>query len=760
MTTRTTPREPWDDERLTAAFGARAAQAVTPVDLARATSAALRTQPRSAGTWRTLLAPAAVVILAIGAVSGMALIGGQRGSNAPSEPNADPSSSPSSSGPPDASEAARLPVISVVDAIAVRDAGADDREIAVRAWYAPYLPNRACGRASNEEPVWPLLVACPEDRLWLMQDPEPVMTVTDSGLSWRGPTGPAISAAFGEVDRSWAFPIEDTTRLVELVVVGHFDDRRSAACPADVGQACRDRFVVDRIDSVDGETLPTSQIDLVEGIGMPFEEVERIIDAVKPGVSVLSAVHVDGDHGLRRMEPALAERGGSLIGEPMLWVVGVLDAGTLETYVIVDSSGSIYELTADGPVLVALSTPGEPVWPSPSQRPETESFLTMVVGLDQRVSIEVADHTGFMEDARHATSTEMARPSGVARPGELAIENLAQDTILVRWTGTVCDRQPQLTIGSSGADGPPSVLHLTSERTACDAMGIGRGVVMRFAIEVDAGDLDGTEEIRLVDPRPTAVVGLEVIDMEAALEIQASPGDDREIAVGGWFIRGGEAACAVPDGQAPPSHLRPPGWPLEPDCRARFDQFLEDDAPRDLLSVQAVLGPLGYGWMEDGRNRHEVVFVGHFDDRRASACDEGRQPGCADAFWVDAIWYQGQLVATDWSFAATAPIAETPKGSRRGVETLDAPWSHGTAEILSVGLVSRAWLPDLEPVIQDPMLVGDTWAWHITALDKATKRVRTFVIGDSALMDTPGGPNYRIYEVVGDEVFVTATIID
>ena len=748
MTTRPTPGVPWDDERLTSAFAARAAQTATPVDLARATSAALRTQASSAGAWRRLLAPAAVVILAIGAVSGVALLDGQRGSNSPTEPSADPSTSPSPSESPVASEAARLPVISVLDAIALRDAGEDNREIAVRAWFAPYYPSRACGFASNEQPVWPLLVECPEDRLWLMQDPEPVITVTDSGLSWRGPTGPAISPAFGDIDRSWALPVEDTTRLVELVVVGHFDDRRSAACPADLGQDCRDRFVVDRIDSVDGETLPTSQVDLVESVGMPFDEAEHIVDAVRPGVAILSAVHVDGDGGLRRIEPALADQGSDLLQERAVWVVRVLDGEELETYVVVDSTGSIYALTLDGPVLVALSTPGERVSPLPSRRPDAGSFLTMGVFLDESVTLEVADHTGFLEDARPATSMEMARPAGIPRPGRLAIANLARDTIFVRWTGTVCDRRPQLTIRSRVADGPPDVLHLTDERPGCDAMGVGRGVVIRFSIDVDAGDLDGTEEIRLVEPRPTAVVGMDVLDMEAALKVQARPRDDREIAIGGWFIRGGEAACALPEGQAPPSDFQPPGWPLEPDCRARYDQFVEDDAPRDLRSVQAVIGPLGYGWMEEGRNRHEVVFVGHFDDRRTSACEKGRQPACADAFWIDAIWYQGQLVATDWTLETTAAAALPPSGSRDQIQGLRGPWSDDAAQILSVGLVRGTRLPELEPLIDEPRLVGGAWDWLVTALDPATVRTRTFIVPDIVF---DGGDDFTIWEIVGNQ---------
>jgi hypothetical protein len=197
----------------------------------------------------------------------------------------------------------------------------------------------------------------------------------------------------------------------------------------------------------------------------------------------------------------------------------------------------------------------------------------------------------------------------------------------------------------------------------------------------------------------------------------------------------------------PTSH-RPPGWPLDPDCRATFDVFVEDDAPRDLLSFQAVLGALGYGWMEDGRNSNEVVFVGHFDDRRTSACDEGRQAACADAFWVDAIWYQGRIVATDWTSAPTALARRTPKGSRRSVETLDGPWSDGSATVLSVGLVRGSSLPALEPLLDEPRLVGGTWYWHVTVLDPSTGRVRTFIVPDQVFY---GGDDFTVWEIVGDQ---------
>jgi hypothetical protein len=712
--------------------------------------------------WRRLLAPAAVVILAIGAVSGgIALRGSSGVVELPEGPTPEPSAFPSSSESWAGRDTKGLPTISVRDAIAIRDAGVDDREIAVHGWFSSIAP-MPCPYTPATSPVQPV---CPDEYVVLMAQPESLVTRTANGYSDRVPVGPSIQIDLDDLDTAWqpGLPEVGGGQPIEIAVVGHFDDRRSAACPADMVAACRDRFVVDRVDSVNGNALPTSKVEGVEGVGMPFDDVARIIDAVRPGISVLSAVHVDGEDGLRRMEPALAERGSSLIQEATVWVVRGLDDGELETYVLLDSTGSIYELTADGPVLVALTTPGEPASPSPSPIPEVRSTFTIEIGpVDTTVSIEVIDRTGFLDVARAATTAEYARESRIIRPGAMALRNLAPDTVLVTWTGSVCDVRPRLTIDSSVPHGPPSDLRLTDERPGCDAVGVGRAVVLRFLMDVDAQDLIGTEEVQLVEPVPSSVVGVGVIDVAAALQVQANEDDDHEIAVAGWFARARvPGACMRPADQQPPSHSRPPDWLLDPDCPATFDRLLsDDDTTPNLLSIRPVLGPLGYGWVGDEPARAQVVFVGHFDDRRAADCPPEHRVACLDAFLVDAIWYQERLVATDWVLGSSAADPATPTGTRRHVESLDAPWSHGFAEILSVGLVTRARLPELEPVIKDPMLIGDAWDWHITVIDNATKRIRTFVIADSALMDTPGGPNYRIYEIAGDEVFVTETIID
>lgn len=516
---------PWDDARLGAAFAARASHARTPGDLAAATSAALQTRPSSATTWRRLLAPAAVVIVAVGAVTGgMALLGSQRGSTAlvefrngptpdvrtldartlafdfpadwhaydsstagsalssvavlgthpveaqcgderhvqvncvnerrlqpgemrmnvgtgtffggtfkdrpsisngrtvrlqidgqvailddvetsgddyygateslhlyveqPGEPNQivlidliardhgsdevlrvmrgvidtfhfDATAFPS---PPDwwAGRAAMgLPVISVSDAIAIRDAGVDGQEIAVHGWFSPIGP-MSCPYTLATSPVQPV---CPDQYVVLMAEPESLVTREANGFSGREPTGTAIQIDLDDLDGGWQPGLPDLgpAQPAEIAVVGHFDDRRSSACPADQLAACRDRFVVDRLDWVNGETKPTSLVDLAPGAGRPFDEAQAVLEVVRPQVTVLSAVHVAGTD-LSRIEPTIAGRRGGLVQEKAMWIVRVLADRAPATYLYVDNTADLYELGADGPTLMA-PTSGDPSGP-------------------------------------------------------------------------------------------------------------------------------------------------------------------------------------------------------------------------------------------------------------------------------------------------------------------------------------------------------------------------------------------------------------
>jgi hypothetical protein len=148
-----------------------------------------------------------------------------------------------------------IPTISVSDAMTVRAKGTDGHEIAVRGWYSD-APTMSCPRRLDVLRL-PLEMSCPDQFMWLMQDAEQLHVVDGDTETTRPPVGPALNPDLDGVDRTWipahsgAGPIE----LVDVVMVGHFDDPRAASCPKNARQACRDRFVVDQVWSGDRTDL-------------------------------------------------------------------------------------------------------------------------------------------------------------------------------------------------------------------------------------------------------------------------------------------------------------------------------------------------------------------------------------------------------------------------------------------------------------------------------------------------------------------------
>jgi hypothetical protein len=431
MTPPAWPQEPWSDDRTNAAFAARAVAHPTPAQVAASTLESLRVERRRGSLgWERFGAVIALLLIVLAGVgAGVAVVG------PPSTHILTPSkgtSIPSPTFTDGRSEVLGVPLMNVTDAITIRDSGVDDREIAVHGWFSPIGP-LSCPYTPATSPVQPV---CPDEFVVLMAEPESLVRREENGYSGHEPAGPSIEIDLDDLDGAWQPRLPDLgpARPIELSAVGHFDDRRSSTCPAEMLTSCRDRFVVDRIDRVDGESQVTSVLDLVEkGVGRPFDEARAVIDIVRPDVAILSAVHVDGYYGLRRIEPTIADRrGASLVQEEALWVVRVLDGGTLATYVFVDSTGSIYELTADGPKQMAPITEHTDS-PLPPATPEVHSTFSFELAMpgDRPVPIDVLDRTGTLEAAREATSKEMARPSGIPAPGTLAIANLAPDAILV-----------------------------------------------------------------------------------------------------------------------------------------------------------------------------------------------------------------------------------------------------------------------------------------------------------------------------------------
>lgn len=306
----------------------------------------------------------------------------------------------------------RLEVMLVATALEVRDAGADDRELAVRGWFSPIGPISCTPPATTPpatRPVSPLEPNCPDQWVVLMDAPESLVTVTDGGFEGRLPTGSFFQIDLDDLDRGWqpGLPTLGPAEPVEIVVIGHFDDRRSALCPDEVEAACRNRFVVDRVAWVDGVEQPTSLVTEVEELASTQDGIGAVVRNESPDGLVLSTAVVDGSTGIGRIEPSLGTGRGGFIDQRAIWVVRVLEGDRAVTYLVVDGTDAIFEMRDDGvPVSVGGSLP------APSEAPWPPDGATIVVLKSQVGSgepparVAVVDRSGRLSSVREVLASD------------------------------------------------------------------------------------------------------------------------------------------------------------------------------------------------------------------------------------------------------------------------------------------------------------------------------------------------------------------
>jgi hypothetical protein len=397
---------------------------------------------------------------------------------------------------PDApAEVLGLSMRSVEDAIVIRDAGVDDRELAIKGWFSP-VPPISCP-APATWPVTPVEPNCPDQWVVLMARPEVITTVEANGFVGGLPKGPSIQIDLDDLDMTWQPRLPDLgpAHPVEVVVIGHFDDRRAFACPAAVAAACRDRFVVDRVDRVGGIEQPTSEVVEVAAPRSRQADIESIVNAESPDGRVLSIVVVDGETGIGRIEPALGSGAGGFIDAAATWTIRVLEGDRAVTYLVVDGSDAIFEMTADNmPVQVGGGSAASPdaSWPPDGvvdvPMPEGGSGLTRRAG--------VVDRTGLLVEARAASVNDPRWAHRELQEGEMAIVQITPDTIAAYWNGTLCDDRLVLTVSGDRSSDPPDRLELRGESAdRCRLALVHYGMVLQFSQPVDAASMQGSERI-------------------------------------------------------------------------------------------------------------------------------------------------------------------------------------------------------------------------------------------------------------------------
>ncbi len=470
-------RPGWDDERLAAAFRGladRRAPASLPDSIH---DRIIGTRPARGwlGPWGRPMTLGVIGLAAV--VVAVALIGfGQledRGHLAGTSPS--PAASEGSPTPP--TSFFGLPTMSVSAALALRDAGRDDRELAVAGWFFGPASPHDCPAPVN--PILsPVQLRCPDEFWWLMDDIDE-------------PLGPfSIHPDLDGIDDPWA-PVDGYSAVPHAVLVGHFDDRRAGLCPPDEVSACRDRFVVDRVAWVDGPTQPQDQVNT--GSATPrstTDDISRVVAAESPGSPILSTTIVDGPSGLVQFEPTLAGT-SVLTNEPVLWLVRVLETDHVVTYLVIDGTDAIYEMNPAGDAILVGGSPAAPTpsaeagsWPPSGAI--TFDLTSQVAAGAPPVRLAVVDGS---ERLTHVAETGDIDPSTVQLDGRFGAyaEPGHPGRVHLVWVGGICDSRITVTVTAGIRS---IVFDMGPQPSDCDTLGVERQVVLDFDRPVDVASIE------------------------------------------------------------------------------------------------------------------------------------------------------------------------------------------------------------------------------------------------------------------------------
>ena len=280
------PSDDWDDDRLDAAFAARASTTpATPTDLASQVDDRLPRADRRAVGWPWLAAATAAIAVIV-MVVGSSLV--DRPRPTPSDGQAAASGEPSHPAATSAVLAALGDPLLVSEALAVRDSEINQREIIVRGFLAPVPDGVPCFLIAYLVQN-PTQLHCPQTYEWVTQEPESLAAPADGPGEVHLPMGPAFQPSFALVSpRAGGLAPTEEQGPVEVVLMGHFHDRRAQLC-GDDRAACEQTFVVDRVVEIDGVERPVETRRLPGAQPSETEtDVDGLVAVAAPTVDVVA----------------------------------------------------------------------------------------------------------------------------------------------------------------------------------------------------------------------------------------------------------------------------------------------------------------------------------------------------------------------------------------------------------------------------------------------------------------------------------------
>jgi hypothetical protein len=144
-------------------------------------------------------------------------------------------------------------------------------------------------------------------------------------------------------------------------------------------------------------------------------------------------------------------------------------------------------VTADVPQSTTSSPPGVPSEsPSPSARarPREELIGTVRFAFANRLmEVAIVGEQGLVVAWRGATDLELGAVAWDENP-DIGLGQLSDRELVLDWIGTVCDVEATLIVA------PGSLVVSPPPREGCDAMAVGRGIVLTYATRIDPADVD------------------------------------------------------------------------------------------------------------------------------------------------------------------------------------------------------------------------------------------------------------------------------
>lgn len=191
-----------------------------------------------------------------------------------------------------------------------------------------------------------------------------------------------------------------------------------------------------------------------------------------------------GGTALKSIEPSVGTSAAAVTGQPVVWVVRVLESDRISTYLVVDGTDAIFEMRTDGAVVQVGGSLGSPP-PAASWPPVGSSAVVQLrsPGGAYRPPVQVAviDRSARLTRASEPASRVPAPDPGANGLAAYSEPGVPGGVHLV-WLGTVCDSRITVTVAAD-------LRSMTIDRgpqPGCDLVSIGRELVLDFSGAVDA----------------------------------------------------------------------------------------------------------------------------------------------------------------------------------------------------------------------------------------------------------------------------------